>query len=140
MLKLVTNNGMPNSQLPRVDTTSGTDVGSNSVRCPTQQNLMNMFESVNPPVNPPAETLSPPLKVTLLGRDGVPVARGYVMTTTANVCHGRDVLRGEKKIYIQEVLVPNAPIYDGPQFGCSDLSDFVEGGPLIWLESRLQYE
>ncbi|KAF9610503.1 hypothetical protein IFM89_022746 [Coptis chinensis] len=90
---------------------------------------MNMFEFANPPVNPPAKTLSPPLKVILLGRDGVPVGRGYVMTTTANICHGRGILGGEKKIYIQEVLLPNAPIYDGPQFGCSD--------PFIWLESRL---
>lgn len=128
MLKLVTNNGMPNGQLPRGDTTFGFDVGSNSVRCATQQNLMNMFESVNPPVNLTAETLSLPLKVTLLCRDGVPVAKGYVMTTTANVCHGRDVLRGEKKIYIQEVLVPNAPIYDGPQFGCLDLVILLKGG------------
>ncbi|KAF9605838.1 hypothetical protein IFM89_018858 [Coptis chinensis] len=32
MLKLVTNNGMSNSQPPRGDTTPGTDVGSNSVR------------------------------------------------------------------------------------------------------------
>ncbi|KAF9616667.1 hypothetical protein IFM89_031531 [Coptis chinensis] len=82
MLKLVTNNGMSNSQPPHGDTTPGTDVGSNSVRRSSQQNLMNMFESANPPVNPPvnppanppAETLSPPLKVILLGRDGVPVA------------------------------------------------------------------
>ncbi|KAF9610209.1 hypothetical protein IFM89_021147, partial [Coptis chinensis] len=51
---------------------------SNSVPHSSQQNLMDMFESANPP----AKTLSPPLKVTLLGRDGVPVARGYVMTTT----------------------------------------------------------
>ncbi|KAF9600349.1 hypothetical protein IFM89_008520 [Coptis chinensis] len=81
MLKLVTNNGMSNSQPPRGDTTPGTDVGSNSVRRSSQQNLMNMFESGNPPVNPPvnppanppanpptnppAETLSPPLKVSL---------------------------------------------------------------------------
>ncbi|KAF9594592.1 hypothetical protein IFM89_034214 [Coptis chinensis] len=45
MLKLVTNNGMSNSQPPHGDTTPGTDVGSNSVRRPSQQNLMNMFES-----------------------------------------------------------------------------------------------
>ncbi|KAF9600765.1 hypothetical protein IFM89_012373 [Coptis chinensis] len=32
MLKLVTNNGMSNSQPPHGDTTPGTDVGSNSVR------------------------------------------------------------------------------------------------------------
>ncbi|KAF9606885.1 hypothetical protein IFM89_029484 [Coptis chinensis] len=57
MLKLVTNNGMSNSQPPHGDTTPGTDVGSNSVRRPSQQNLMNMFESVNPPVNPPANPL-----------------------------------------------------------------------------------
>ncbi|KAF9613285.1 hypothetical protein IFM89_006784 [Coptis chinensis] len=49
MLKLVTNNGMSNSQPPHGDTTPGTDVGSNSVRRSSQQNLMNMFESANPP-------------------------------------------------------------------------------------------
>ncbi|KAF9611893.1 hypothetical protein IFM89_036676 [Coptis chinensis] len=50
MLKLVTNNGMSNSQPPHGDTTPN--------RCwlqlgfrPPQQNLMNMFESMNPPVN-----------------------------------------------------------------------------------------
>ncbi|KAF9626281.1 hypothetical protein IFM89_031951 [Coptis chinensis] len=48
MLKLVTNNGMSNSQPLWGDTTPGTDVGTNSVRRSSQQNLMNMFESASP--------------------------------------------------------------------------------------------
>ncbi|KAF9625023.1 hypothetical protein IFM89_017072 [Coptis chinensis] len=39
MLKLVTNNGMSNSQPPHGDTTPGTDVGSNSVRHPNSHRL-----------------------------------------------------------------------------------------------------
>ncbi|KAF9596154.1 hypothetical protein IFM89_007472, partial [Coptis chinensis] len=67
----------------------------------TQQNLMNMFANLNPP----SRTLGSSPNVSLLDRDGVVVAKGYVMTETAGDCNGRKVLAGEKKVYIEEVLV-----------------------------------
>lgn len=111
-----------------------TEVGSNSDCRQAQRGLKDMFDSVNPSHG----MLGSSPKVTLLDRNGIEVAKGYVMTETAGICHGRKVLIGEKKVYIEEVLVGDALVYDGPQDGIRYLDGFSAGGPLIWLESRMK--
>ena len=70
-----------------------TEVGSNSDCRQAQRGLKDMFDSVNPSHG----MLGSSPKVTLLDRNGIEVAKGYVMTETAGICHGRKVLIGEKK-------------------------------------------
>ncbi|KAF9594591.1 hypothetical protein IFM89_034213, partial [Coptis chinensis] len=104
VLKAVKSNGTPTAQPPCGQTTPETEVGSSYIRHSTQQNLMNMFANLNPP----SGTLGSSPNVSLLDRDGIVVAKGYVMTETAGDCNGRKVLSGEKKVYIEEVLVGDA--------------------------------
>ncbi|KAL5727087.1 hypothetical protein ACHQM5_000319 [Ranunculus cassubicifolius] len=96
------------------------------------------FPEVNTSSKSPKVTSSPQ-KVTLLDRKGEPVAKGYIVTDgTSGICHGRKVISGEKKVFVEDVLDPDAHIYDGPQNGEYTLEALVEGGFLIWLEGRLQ--
>ncbi|KAF9614281.1 hypothetical protein IFM89_017144, partial [Coptis chinensis] len=106
VLKAVKNNGPSIAQPPCGLTTPETEVGSSSVRHSTQQNLMNMFANLNPP----SGTLGSSPNVSLLDRDGVVIAKGYVIIETAGDCNGRKILAGEKKVYIEEVLVGDALI------------------------------
>ncbi|KAF9587814.1 hypothetical protein IFM89_005818, partial [Coptis chinensis] len=106
VLKAVKNNETSTTQQP-CGLTPETEVGSSSVRHSTQQNLMNMFANLNPP----SGTFGSSPNVSLLDRDGVVVAKGYVMTETAGDCNGRKVLASEKKVYIEEVLVGDALVY-----------------------------
>ncbi|KAF9623963.1 hypothetical protein IFM89_006690, partial [Coptis chinensis] len=109
VLKAVKSNGTPTAQPPCGPTTPENEVGSSSIRHSTQQNLMNMFANLNPPFG----TLGSSPNVSLLDRDGVVVAKGYVMTeSNLRDCNGRKVLAGEKKVYIEEVLVGDALVYD----------------------------
>ncbi|KAF9596525.1 hypothetical protein IFM89_012256, partial [Coptis chinensis] len=108
VLKAVKNNGPSIAQPPCGPTTPETEVSSSSIRHSTQQNLINMFANLNPP----SGALGSSPNVSLLDRDGVVVAKGYVMTETARDCNGRKVLAGEKKVYIEEVLVGDALVYD----------------------------
>ncbi|KAF9593960.1 hypothetical protein IFM89_026456 [Coptis chinensis] len=100
VLKAVKNNGPLIGQPPCSLITPETKVGSSSVRHSTQQNLMNMFANLNPP----SGTLGSSPNVSLLDRDGVVVAKGYVMTETAGDCNGRKVLAVRKKVYIEGSL------------------------------------
>ncbi|KAF9588773.1 hypothetical protein IFM89_015500 [Coptis chinensis] len=92
VLKVVKNNGTSTTQQP-CGLTPETEVGSSSVRHSTQQNLMNMFANLNPP----SGMLGSSPNVSLLDRDGVVVAKGYVMTETAGDCNGVKSSRSEKK-------------------------------------------
>ncbi|KAF9611374.1 hypothetical protein IFM89_031386 [Coptis chinensis] len=87
VLKAVKNNGTSTTQQP-CGLTPETEVGSNSVRHSTQQNLMNMFANLNPP----SGTLGSSPNASLLDRDGVVVAKGYVMTDKLEIAMARKVL------------------------------------------------
>ncbi|KAF9625015.1 hypothetical protein IFM89_017064 [Coptis chinensis] len=66
MLKLVTNNGMSNSQPPHGDTTPGTDVGSNSVRQLEKRGFKGVvFDKDNTLTLPYSLALWPPLESSL---------------------------------------------------------------------------
>ncbi|KAF9615395.1 hypothetical protein IFM89_023046 [Coptis chinensis] len=101
-------NGSANGQ----PSTPTTEVDYTSVPVPrTQQvpNLINQNGSLNPP-----SRLTSYLNVKILGRKGEHVANGYVKTDNQK-CHFRDIMGDEKVVYITNVLVGDAPVYDGPQ-------------------------
>lgn len=79
------------------------------------------------------------IRVTLLDKDEREVAKGSV-DQNGKICHGRKIARGEKRVYIEEVLEPDCPVYDGPQNGNHTLNDWLEGGYIIWLEGRMKYD
>ncbi|KAF9598012.1 hypothetical protein IFM89_023584 [Coptis chinensis] len=97
-------------------------------------NLINR----NGSLNPPSRLTSYP-NVKILGRKGEHVANGYVKTDSQK-CHFRDIMADEKVVYITNVLVGDAPVYDGPQDDILYLRDIAAGGFLIWAGGRLQYE
>lgn len=78
-------------------------------------------------------------KVTLLSRDKREVAKGFV-DDSVNMCHGREVSPGEKRVYIEEIMDPEAAVYDGPQDGNMTLNGWLRGGYIIWLAGRLKYD
>ncbi|PIA31392.1 hypothetical protein AQUCO_05000057v1 [Aquilegia coerulea] len=111
------------------------EVGSNSQRQAliAPQNLVETFDSVTP--NSRLINQS----VILFNNNDEAVAKGHIDPIgNSQICHGRKVRSGEKKVYITEVLDPNASIYDGPQNGETTILGFVDGGFLIWTESRMQ--
>ena len=40
---------------------------------------------------------------------------------------------GEKKVYVERILDPEACLWDAPQDGPETLAGYVDGGFLIWL-------
>ena len=111
-------------------TTPRTELGSNSAQRhspATPQNLTPAFGSLEQP------------RVTLLDKFGTEVAKGSV-DVGATICHGRILVGGERIVYIDEVLVPDAAVYDGPQDGNATLNAWVEGGYIAWLDRRLKYD
>ncbi|KAF9616808.1 hypothetical protein IFM89_032658, partial [Coptis chinensis] len=95
------------------------------------------FQQV-PNLNPPSRLSSNP-NVKILGRKGEHVANGYVKSDSKK-CHFRDIVGDEKVVYVTNVLVGDAPVYDGPQDDIAYLRDIATGGFLIWAGGRLQYE
>ncbi|MCL7049177.1 hypothetical protein MKW94_020848, partial [Papaver nudicaule] len=81
-------------------------------------------------------------KVNLLDRERNIVATGYIVNgKEGEVCDGRKVYPGEKKVRIEVVKDPTAAVPDPPQGdGHYTLAGYVEGGSIIWAESRLSYE
>ncbi|KAF9626724.1 hypothetical protein IFM89_038898 [Coptis chinensis] len=124
ILENMRHNGSTNGQ-PCMHTT---EVDSTSVRR-TQQ---------VPNLNPPSRLSSNP-NVKILGRKGEHVANGYVKSDNKK-CHFRDIVGDEKVVYVTNVLVGDAPVYDGPQDDIAYLRDIATGGFLIWAGGRLQYE
>jgi hypothetical protein len=114
------------------------DGGSTSIPFPSQpnpQNTINLSGQSNLRTTPTANP-----KVNLLARDGAIVAKGFIeRNVTSGICHGKKVLHFERKVFVEEVLDGNAPIYDRPQDGNHILQDVTEGGYLIWLNEMLQY-
>ncbi|MCL7026365.1 hypothetical protein MKW94_000338 [Papaver nudicaule] len=78
--------------------------------------------------------------VNLLNREGKIVATGYTVGgKEGEMCHGRKVQPGEKKVRIETVVDVFAPVPDPPQGDYHyTLAGFVEGGWVIWFESRLR--
>ncbi|KAL6495077.1 hypothetical protein OROGR_030759 [Orobanche gracilis] len=79
------------------------------------------------------------IRVTLLDKDEREVAKGSV-DHNGIICHGRKMVSGEKRVYIEEVLEPDCLVYDGPQNGNHTLNDWLDGEYIIWLEGRLKYD
>ena len=75
--------------------------------------------------------------VMLLSRDLKDVAEGHI--GVQKVCHGRRVVEGEKVVYVEKVIDPDAPLFEAPQNGLHTLSELVDGGFVIWPEYRLRY-
>lgn len=133
-----------NMNTPPLVSTPPSDLGSNSVNRPIHlsQNLNHVFTTMNVPNSPhsiPTTTDNPP--VILLDKFRKELAKGYVVTdgAHANTCHFKQVGLGEKKVYIEEVIDPNARLWDPPQGGHETLAGFVQGGYVIWLESWLKH-
>ncbi|XP_026384178.1 uncharacterized protein LOC113279719 [Papaver somniferum] len=78
--------------------------------------------------------------VNLLNREGKIVSTGYtVVGKEGEMCHGRKVQPGEKMVRIETVVDVFAPVPDPPQGGYHyTLQGFVDGGCVIWFESRLR--
>lgn len=89
------------------------------------------MSSPNPSDKPP---------VILLGKYYKESAKGHVVTdASASICHEKQVCSCEKKVWVEEVMVPDAILWDAPQDGHHTLSAYVSGGYLVWLDSLLKY-
>jgi len=62
-------------------------------------------------------------------------AKGY--RGIQKIFHGKKVVNGEKAVWIENVLDPDEPLFDTSQNGHYTLSEFVDGGFVVWLESRI---
>ncbi|KAF9601889.1 hypothetical protein IFM89_023953 [Coptis chinensis] len=133
ILEHVRLNGSTNGQ----PSTPTTEVDSTSVPVPRTQQAPNLINQ-NGSLNPPSRLTSYP-NVKILGRKCEHVANGYVKTDSQK-CHFRDIMGDEKVVYITNVLVGDAPVYDGPQDDILYLRDIADGGFLIWAGGRMQYE
>ncbi|KAL6558270.1 hypothetical protein OROMI_018620 [Orobanche minor] len=98
------------------------------------------------PMESPPNTFSPfgshgkaVIRVTLLDKDEREVAK-WSVDHNGIICHGRKIVSGEKRVYIEEVLEPDCLVYGGPQNGNHTLNDWLDGGYIIWLEGRLKYD
>ena len=47
---------------------------------------------------------------------------------------------GRRQLRIDEVLVSDDAVYNGPQDGNATLNAWVEGGYIAWLDGRLKYD
>ena len=122
---------------PRMVVTPRSEFASNSVYrpCNLSQNLDNVFSPS--PVDRTPSSDKPP--VILLDREMRELAKGYVVTdASAGICHGKKVGLGEKKVYIDEVMEPDAPLWF-PQDGNHTLFVYAAGGYMILFDSWLKY-
>ena len=127
---------------PPIALTPRSELGSNSARCPSNlaQNLENIFTTVgaSPSQSMPTRINNTP--VILCNKFGKELAKGYlVMDATAGICHFKPGAKGDKKVYIKEVLEPEAQLWDAPQDGHNTFAGFVDGGFLTWPECWLKY-
>ncbi|KAM7468868.1 hypothetical protein LguiA_007051 [Lonicera macranthoides] len=125
---------------PPVVGTPRSDLGSNSVHHPPNiiQNLDNCFDGASRPLSSPNPSNKP--SVILLDKYYKELAVGHVVTdASARICHGKEVSPCEKKVWIEEVIEPDAALWDAPQDGHHTLSAYVSGGYLVWLDSLLKY-
>ena len=133
---------LSNVSSPPLVNTPLSDIGSYSVNRPTNlaQNLNNIFATTGIPHSPhPMPTSNDKSQCILCDKFGKELANGYVVTdATANICHGKQVGMGEKKVYIEQVIEPDARLWDPPQGGYDTLAGFVQGGFVIWLECWLK--
>ncbi|OVA19201.1 hypothetical protein BVC80_525g6 [Macleaya cordata] len=112
------------------DGTPSPKTGSNSEHHTFRMNLNSMFEGeLREDMNSGSRVIEN-ASVNLLNRDGIVVGRGYIVTgKDGEVCHGRKVLPGEKKVRIEHVDDIHAPLPDAPQCdGHYTLGGFSEGG------------
>lgn len=59
--------------------------------------------------------------------------------STSKICHFKNVGDDEKKVYIEEVIDPDAHLWDPLQGGYDTLAGFIQGGYLIWIERMILY-
>lgn len=133
--------------------TPRSELGSNSIHSPNLvQNLDNIFTSLGKDIPTDTEnalnvasqsqsksTYTKNVPVVICDKFGKDLANGYIVTdATAGLCHGRRVCNGEKKVYVERVLDPEARLWDAPQDGHETLASYVDGGFLIWLECWLK--
>ncbi|KAM7474008.1 hypothetical protein LguiB_021251 [Lonicera macranthoides] len=114
---------------PHVMTTLRSEFASNSVHrsCNLVQNLDNVFTLS--PVERPNSPDKP--SVILIDRENKELPKVYVVAdATAGICHGRKVGISEKKVYINEVLEPNVPLWF-PQDSNDTFSIYVARGYII---------
>ncbi|KAF9612206.1 hypothetical protein IFM89_038628 [Coptis chinensis] len=132
ILEHVRLNGSENGQ----PSTPTTEVDSTSVPVPRTQQVPNLINR-NGSLNPPSRLTSYP-NVKILGKKGEHVANGYIKTNDQK-CHFRDIMGDEKVVYITNVLVGDAPVYDGPQDDILYLQDIAAGGFLIsiWRQAAI---
>ena len=92
------------------------------------QNLDNVFAFASRPVCVTTPSLINNPKVILLDRYNEELAKGYVVTdATKDICHSKRVGVGERKIYMEEVMKPDARLFDAPQGGQFTFVDLVLG-------------
>ena len=58
-------------------------------------------------------------------------------STMKQVCHHREVMNGERVVWVEKVFDPKAPIYEAPRNGNYKLFDIIDGGFIIWPECRV---
>lgn len=75
--------------------------------------------------------------VVLLSEELKVVAKGHL--GTQKICHHREVMNGERVVWVEKVFDPEAPIYEAPQNGNYKLFDIIDGGFVIWPECRVRY-
>ncbi|KAL7104165.1 hypothetical protein ACP275_08G227100 [Erythranthe tilingii] len=111
--------GLLRSLHSKIDKTSYTsasssELGSNSTSPPIYSTQRLNIPTVSHA--PAANANAPNPRVYLCDKFGRKIARGYVVTNdTSGVCHFKIVGPEEKKVYIEEVLDPNARVWYPPQ-------------------------
>ncbi|KAM7471857.1 hypothetical protein LguiA_010040 [Lonicera macranthoides] len=121
---------------PAAETSPVRELGSSSGPSHLSHSVFGTMVASHPPT--PTHTDKP--LVILLDKFGKQLAKGYVVTDAiAGVCHFKKVGIGEKKVYVEEVIEPDAHLWDPPQGGHDTLAGYVQGGFLIWLEYWLKY-
>ena len=133
--------------------TPRSELGSNSIHSPNLvQNLDKIFTSLGKDIPTNTEnalnvasqfqsksTYTKNVTVVICDKFGKDLANGYIVTdATVGLCHGRRVCNGEKKVYVERVLDPEARLWDAPQDGHETLASYVDDGFLIWLECWLK--
>ncbi|KAM7516831.1 hypothetical protein LguiA_006414 [Lonicera macranthoides] len=126
---------------PPTTITPNIDLGSCSMHCLSiSQHVDNLFSTVgmSHPSSSSTPTNNPP--VILCDKFSKELANGSIVTdATAGICHFKQVGKGERKVYVEEVFDPDANLWDPPQGGHDTFAGFVQGGFLIWLDCWLNY-
>lgn len=118
------------NQTPRADATSNTEHNHNSHHNSVGANLRVHSDDAIGSSSRDRQS------VVLLSDNLTEVAKGHL--GTQKICHHREVLQGEKVVWVEQVYDPEAPIYKAPQNGNYKLSDIIDGGFIIWSECRLR--